>query len=867
MRKIIAGIFSLLSFGAVWAITGIKQPSPVISSLEIPAVGHVELKVISPRILELMYVNTVDPGDAPSTWNWVDEKYRLRLPAFNELQVQIDGLPAKIDRWGFKRRVLYGSHKQYDLRIGNYLYIELESEIPDDVPITLIDIKRQLGLADEKWQASSSVDRISPVIHVNQNGYYPVWSKKAMVGYYLGSLGELPLPLDGAFQIESNAGKVVFEGILQHRPDKGYEYDILPYQYVLEADFSALDTPGLYRLRVPGLGVSSYFLIDEGIPAMMARTYALGLYHQRCGTENLFEFSRFTHEACHVAPAEIPTLDHKKMNAYLKGMSKPGRNETPRAAPIMSSVEASLYPIRKTGTVSVKGGHHDAGDYSKYTIHSAQFIHHLTFAVDALSGIADLDNLGLPESGDGISDMLQMANREADFLLRMQDDDGGFFFLVYPRDRRYETDVLPDKGDPQVVFPKNTAGTAAAAAALAQIGSSPLFRQTYPDQADRYLSAATKGWLFLESARQRHGVEGAYQKISHYGDVFQDADETAWAATELYLATGEEKYHDYLLKNFNPADRKTQRWGWVRLYEGYGNAIRSYAFSEKTGRLPDRMLDKQHLERSVEQITAAGRDQADFAIGNAYGISFPFETKRFKTAGWFLAMDTAYDMVVAGQLNDDQWLTQILTNAAYEGGTNPNNMAFVTGSGLRHPIEIVHQYAQNDDRFLPPSGIPVGNIQRSFEGHKPYGRYLNDLSFPHDDDDTAPYPFYDRYGDTFNTRTEGTIVKQARALAAYAYLMAKTDKAEQQLPPAKLALDGWPEKPVRNASYSLTLKATERSMEHARIVWETSDGRPYLGDSYTFKTESFTGGWIEAEVLWPDGKRAYLRKEFNTAWW
>ena len=39
----------------------------------------------------------------------------------------------------------------------------------------------------------SKVDplRYSPAIHVNQEGYMPNYSKKAMVGYYLGNLGEM----------------------------------------------------------------------------------------------------------------------------------------------------------------------------------------------------------------------------------------------------------------------------------------------------------------------------------------------------------------------------------------------------------------------------------------------------------------------------------------------------------------------------------------------------------------------------------------------------------------------------------------------------------------------------------------------------
>ena len=44
--------------------------------------------------------------------------------------------------------------------------------------------------------------------------------------------------------------------------------------------------------------------------------------------------------------------------------------------------------------------------------------------------MAALDNLGIPESGDGISDVMQEAKWEADYLVKMQDADGGFYFLV-----------------------------------------------------------------------------------------------------------------------------------------------------------------------------------------------------------------------------------------------------------------------------------------------------------------------------------------------------------------------------------------------------------------------------------------------------
>src|SRR5438067_4290443 len=102
-------------------------------------------------------------------------------------------------------------------------------------------------------------------------------------------------------------------------------------------------------------------------------------------------------------------------------------------------------------------------------------IHQMMFAVDSIPGVAALDNLGIPESGDHISDVMQEAKWEADFLIKMQDTDGGFYYLVQPKNSEYETGLPPDDGITQVVWPKNTASTAAAVAALAEIGSSPKF--------------------------------------------------------------------------------------------------------------------------------------------------------------------------------------------------------------------------------------------------------------------------------------------------------------------------------------------------------------------------------------------------------
>src|SRR5204862_4397962 len=122
------------------------------------------------------------------------------------------------------------------------------------------------------------------------------------------SFGEMDVSATAGFKlVDANTGAQVYQGALTARPDAGYTYSPAPYQKVLEADFSSFSTPGEYQVVVPGLGASYPFLIDDGVAMAFTRAYALGLYHQRCGTNNALPFTRFTHDNCHVAQADVPS--------------------------------------------------------------------------------------------------------------------------------------------------------------------------------------------------------------------------------------------------------------------------------------------------------------------------------------------------------------------------------------------------------------------------------------------------------------------------------------------------------------------------------------------------------------------------------
>lgn len=838
------------------------------TTLAIPPVGANALCIVTPSLVELRLINTKAANQTTvSQWDFVDSNFQLAAPPASAFAVTVNGQPVAVTSVGFRRRPLYAPFEMYDLRIENSLYLQLATPIADGQTVEVKNPSGALWGATTQFITTADPLRYNPAIHVNQEGYMPGYSKKAMIGQYLGSLGELNFSTSAGFKlVDARTGATVYQGALTPRPDAGWGYAPMPYQNVYEADFTAFNTPGQYRLMVPGLGASLSFVIDAGIAMNFARAYELGLYHQRCGTNTAMPHTRFNHDPCHIAPASVPTpassygFTWTTISNY--GLMHHPDNP-PQSAPTMNA-NSQLFPFVRQGAVDVSGGHHDAGDYSKYTCNSANLIHYLIFAVDSLAGVADLDNLGIPESGDGISDVLQEAKWEADYIAKLQDSDGGFYFLTYPVNREYEGWVTPENGDPQVVWPKTTSVTAAAVAALAQCASSPAFKRAYPQVAAQYLQKAQLGWQFLLNAISRYGKTGAYQRITHYGDVFTDQDELAWAACEMYLATGDQSIHQTLLSWFNPSDPATIQYGWRHLTECYGHATRSYAFAARSGRLAAGALDDTFRSKCETEILAAGDDNLRWSQMSAYGTSFPEPTKRVKAAGWYFSTDQAFDVAVAYQLNAKlDYMTAMLANMNYEGGCNPVNVAYVTGMGWKRQCDIVSQWHSVTPTRLPPSGIPVGNVTAIFPYTLTYGSTLNSLCYPSDSAATAPYPFYDRWGDSWNVMAEMVVLNQARSLATLSFLAAQTSLKTQ----AWRSVQGQISAPATAVAVgtpaTLTLQAPGIDLSNARVTWEASDQPPTFASQLIFTPKNNGAQWVEAEAHLPDGRRVFAKAAFN----
>jgi hypothetical protein len=183
----------------------------------------------------------------------------------------------------------------------------------------------------------------------------------------------------------------------------------------------------------------------------------------------------------------------------------------------------------------------------------------------------------------------------------------------------------------------------------------------------------------------------------------------------------------------------------------------------------------------------------------------------------------------------------------------------VTGLGWKRRRNVVDQYSLNDRHMLPKDGIPISNIQQGFLPTWVYKEELRSLSYPSDSSDTGPYAYYDRWCDDWNLSTEGSTTDTARSFACLAWLAARTSVAKQSWRSTNATIIAPTTARLLGRPVTVTLNLADTTLDATRIVWEASGQEPIFGGStYTFTPGPQAGSyWVEAEVQWPDGRRAF----------
>ena len=450
--------------------------------------------------------------------------------------------------------------------------------------------------------------------------------------------------------VNVNTDETAFEGKLS---DYAFHaaYDTL----VRQGDFSELTTPGTYKV-VTDVGESYNFAIAEGVYDDVFTATVHMLYLQRCGIELGADAGAFAHPACHLGEAIV--------------FDDPSK------------------------TYDVSGGWHDAGDYGRYVVAGAKTVQDLMLAYEDY-GIANGD-MNIPESGNGVPDILDEARYELDWMLKMQEpSNGGVYHKV--SGLNFPETVMPEEETADLYLaPISVAATADFAAVMSK--ASQVYAPFDKDFADKCFAAAKEAWKYIEAQG------GIYYGYTNPEEIvtgeYKDAvvkDEIFWAAAELYLA-GYTEIADslpYILAEVQIGSEL----GWAD--------ITGYAYYDLLRQSPDgipEVMDevKSRFFARVDQLAERADTygmmlQANFPWGSNMSIANLGELMRM---AYNLTGDESYKNLAKRQLD-------------YLLGENPLGICFVTGYGTVTPKSPHHRPSQVKGEAMP--GMLVGGADGALE--------------------------------------------------------------------------------------------------------------------------------------------------------
>jgi endoglucanase len=396
-----------------------------------------------------------------------------------------------------------------------------------------------------------------------------------------------------------------------------------------------------------------------------------------------------------------------------------------------------LMPRSMGGTKFVRKGWHDAGDLAIYMPNHTYACFWLALAWDDYRFSSD--NLNIPESGNGVPDLLDELRWGVDWILDMQDTtDGGFFqTMCVLKNSPYtygRTTPLTITG--YELTNKTTPATAAASAILAYASTIYGDAKLDPAYAARMRRAALKGWEWLQKNPNHIGIK-------ENCDTYQDADDIHarfFAASSLFLATGEERFNQYVLTK-DPGSQ------WISDYNNQTNlGYLLYLRNSKGNATKQNELRTMLVGRAQE--ANADRDKHPFGFVGYYywgslGTSFA-RTGNYNLFDWNVNKNQNSLFTAQQQLH--YLFGQNSLNFVYFSGFGSNGMK----QAFHHWLKTLNATPHNFPGLLP--GGPNENPE------------ANDRKFPNGYNKPADVMIDQRYSDNDSWSTNEIAVNQSAQL-------------------------------------------------------------------------------------------------------
>ncbi|RZT04188.1 non-processive endocellulase [Duganella sp. CF402] len=499
-------------------------------------------------------------------------------------------------------------------------------------------------------------------IRVNQLGFEPQSEKLAVV-------------TDGAAAsfdiVAADTGKTVFSGKLG-----APAVWKMSAETVRVADFSALKTPGDYRIKIAGQDLSDRFVIRadayRGLNAAAIRAY----YMNRASI----------------------ALPEKYAGVYARPAGHPDDK-------VLVHASAASKQRPEGSVLASAKGWYDAGDYNKYIVNSGISTYTLLAAYEHFPQYFARQNLNLPETGNGLPDILNEALWNLDWMLTMQDpNDGGVYHKL--TNKSFDGMEMPDqvKATPRYVVQKSTAAALDFAATMAT--ASRIFKayeQQRPGLSARMMAAAEAAWQWAQANPAVVFRNPSDIKTGEYGDARLD-DEFAWAAAELYIGTGKDSYYRAIkadqLAAGTPGWSDVGGLAWISLAQHRAHLTPA----------ADRQLIESRIDGLAANLAAQWRN-------SAYRVAM--QEQDFVWGSNAVVLNQAMMLLQGYRLNGKaEYLNAAQSGLDYVLGRNATGYSFVTGIGARPAMHPHHRPSEADKVAAPVPGFLVGGPQAGQQDKK-----------------------------------------------------------------------------------------------------------------------------------------------------
>ena len=538
------------------------------------------------------------------------------------------------------------------------------------------------GETKAEWRITPNANpewRHDPVIQTSQVGYHPLQNKVAVVELDARETAREDIVLY----------KVTADGLKEMKRSKGNEWgQLFRYNY-LQLDFTDIQEEGLYKVCY-GASESSVFRIASNVwhnnvwQAEIEYFLPMQMCHMRVN-----EKYRVWHDICHMDDATMAVTDLNHIDGYTQGPTT-----------------LSKYNTGDYVDLAV-GGWHDAGDYDLRIESQSSQAFLLAMQIENLGAYWDETTVDFDKhvveihQPDGINDYLQQVeNGVLTILAGWHALDGHFYKgILVPTVRQYthlgdasaHTDNIVGTADDRWLFTEGSQRELSVATYLAAI--SRVLKDYKPEMAQECLDIAIT--CYQRAIENEKAAAAQPQQRPGMGGFGRMAGPTqrVQCAVELYLATGEKQYSDFVLSQQDYIVNNITNTAWY------------------IGRF-DKAVGNKKFSKAIREALPKVKAQYDgYAARSPYGV--PYDMGNRSSGSWE-PQSLGYRYAWLYQSYPDIFGLDYMCNAMqYLMGMHPGQYkaSFVTGVGAE-TVKAAYGNNRADWSYIPGGVVPGTNLIR-----------------------------------------------------------------------------------------------------------------------------------------------------------